>query len=285
MHFVFLSTLLLHLVLLTEIGAQRSNDPNSIRPSSNRRRKNRLFDESPLQTSSSTDYSPPQQHRRYVQSDQPISQPERDYYEDEGDYGADESGLPKVTDLTDTYSKSVMSQVTVALSAGVCLSILSTIFMKMVLNFSHPTIVATLSIAFAAMTFRKGEVAELSKALGVFLILLVRQSTISSTCFAVAEQFKAALLLSNRKPFPPAENPWSYIYDPDQPGSLEFKMMNCLLCIVFGGAFLGWSIARSIPLFPGWLGALLLASSCGYLGTVRDPRGDLLRSVRMCRLC
>ena len=284
MRFTYLCFILWHAAPITRARQdQRNNDPNSIRPSSKRRRKsNRLFDDSISQTSSSTDYNSPQQHQRYVQPDQPVPQPERGFYDDgDGAYGDGEHTLPNnvVSDLTDTYTQSAMSLVSVAVSAGVCLSILSTVFMKMVLNFSHPTVITTLSILFAATSFGKGEVAELAKALGVFFILLVRQSKISNTCLTVAEQFKAALLLSNRKPFPPAENPWSYVYDPDQPGSLEFRMMNCLLCIVFGGAFLGWSVARSIPLVPGWLGALLLASFCGYLGTVRDPRGDLLRSV------
>lgn len=260
---------------------RNNNDPNNIRPTSNRRRNsNRLFDEGPLQTPPSTGYNSPHQYHRYsTQSDLSTPQSGMGYHDDDRDNGADEDRLPRVTDLTEIYTTSVMSQLSVAASAGVCLSILSTIFMKMVLNFSHPTVVTILSLSFAAMSFRKGEVAELSKALGVFFILLLRQSKLAGTCTTVAAQFKAALVLSNRKPFPPAENPWSYVYNPDLPGSVDFKMMNCLVFIVFGGAFLGWSVARSIPLFPGWLGALLLASCCGYLGTVRDPRGDLLRSV------
>ena len=180
-------------------------------------------------------------------------------------------------DLTPLYTKSVVSQLSVAFCSGICISILSTIFMKMVLNYSHTIIVTVSSILFALASFHKGEVAELSKALGVFFILLLRPSQLTGGMFTIAEQVKAACLLSARKPFPPSENPWSYVYDPNVTGSIQFKMTNCLMGIIFGGAFCGWSVARSIPLFPTWLGALLLASCCGYLGTVRDSRGDLLR--------
>ena len=45
------------------------------------------------------------------------------------------------------------------------------------------------------------------------------------------------------------------------------------------GTITGWSISAYVPLFPGWLGALGGASSLGYLGTLKDPRGDMLRYV------
>ena len=184
-------------------------------------------------------------------------------------------------DVTDAYTGSVASRLLVVVSSGVCMSALSTVLMRAILNYSQGQVVATMAAAFALMSLRSGEVADLSKAMGVFVILVLRQSDVANAVITITGQVKAALSLSIRKPFPPTDNPWSYVHDPEQPGSVQFKMISCLLGIIFGGAFCGWSLARSIPLFPGWLGALSLAAFCGYLGTVRDPRGDLLRYVAL----
>ena len=252
-------------------GSER-RDSGTGRPYSSRRKSNRAASFYQEGYSSSQQYSSPIETSDITTNNQ---QNNRHDFTDEFK-GGDAYMKP---DLTSVYTKSVVSQLSVAICSGICISIFSTIFMKMALNYSHTLVVTVSSILFALASFHKGEIAELSKALGVFFILLLRPSQLTGGMMTIADQVKAACLLSARKPFPPSENPWSYVYDPDVSCSIQFKMTNCLMGIIFGGAFCGWSIARSIPLFPTWLGALLLASCCGYLGTVRDSRGDLLRFV------
>ena len=251
-------------------GTERRESSTTGRPYSSRRKSNRAASFYQDGYSSSPQYSSPIETNSINHN-----QPNNEEYTDDF-IGGDTYTKP---DLTPVYTKSIVSQISVAVCSGICISILSTIFMKMVLNYSNTLVVTVSSILFALSSFHKGEIAELSKALGVFFILLLRPSQLTGGMLKIAEQIKAACLLSIRKPFPPSENPWSYVYDPNVPESIQFKMTNCLMGIIFGGAFCGWTIARSIPLFPTWLGALLLASCCGYLGTIRDSRGDLLRFV------
>ena len=86
-------------------------------------------------------------------------------------------------------------------------------------------------------------------------------------------------MLAERRPYPPNDNPWKYnrkdeLYDPSIP---EFSMTSTLIALVLSGAFVGWSIAKPIPLFPTWIGVILGATFLGYGGTLLDGRGDMLR--------
>ena len=65
--------------------------------------------------------------------------------------------------------------------------------------------------------------------------------------------------------------------DGDTDTVLAFNMTHVLTALVLFGAWLGMSLAKPIPLFPGWLGAVLGGGIVGYGGTLRNGRGDLAR--------
>lgn len=87
------------------------------------------------------------------------------------------------------------------------------------------------------------------------------------------------MLLSSRKQFPPSDNPWKHIYDPEDRDAIDFKMWNSLIGVILVGTVMGWSASTYVPLLPGWLGALGTASFLGYSGTLKDSRGDVLRQA------
>jgi hypothetical protein len=98
----------------------------------------------------------------------------------------------------------------------------------------------------------------------------------------LSTQFKSTVMLSERRPFPPGPNPWKYVAAEGEVDLLQYSMMKSLLATVFAGAFLGWLIAKPIPLFPNWIGAILGASALGGATTFRDSRGDLMRYLGHC---
>lgn len=84
------------------------------------------------------------------------------------------------------------------------------------------------------------------------------------------------LRLSSRRPFPPCSNPWQYFPAQGQP-DLQFGMMGALAGTVLSAAYIGWLVGRAVPLLPNWVGALSAACVSGYLTTLQDGRGDMLR--------
>jgi hypothetical protein len=92
-------------------------------------------------------------------------------------------------------------------------------------------------------------------------------------------QVQCCLLLAPRRPFPPGPNPWRYSRDDDyfDPSIPKFSMTNVLLCLLLSGGMFGWILAKPIPLFPTWLGAVGGAAILGYGSTLLDGVGDLLR--------
>lgn len=62
-------------------------------------------------------------------------------------------------------------------------------------------------------------------------------------------------------------------------------MMGALSSAVLSAAYLGWLVGRIVPLLPNWLGALSAACTVGYLTTLQDGRGDMLRFLgfSLCR--
>lgn len=94
-------------------------------------------------------------------------------------------------------------------------------------------------------------------------------------------------MLAPRRPFPPGPNPWRYNQDESyfDPSIPKFSMTNVLICLLLGGGTLGWMIAKPIPLFPTWLGAMGGAACAGYCGTLLDGVGDFLRFLGHTLLC
>lgn len=85
-------------------------------------------------------------------------------------------------------------------------------------------------------------------------------------------------MLVERRPFPPTNNPWRFEASEDDEDILQdFKMGRTLFTLAFWGLLLGWSISKPIPLFPNWLGGLIVAGFLAYCGTFQNSRGDMLR--------
>lgn len=147
-----------------------------------------------------------------------------------------------------------------------------------------------LSALCTSFVFMPGNFGDFSRSLGVFTILLLQSFTIHTFLPKLIRQINAALLLSSRKNFPPgATNPWRYnpakLADEDDLNGEEvheiirFSMTNTLLTIAVVGAIIGSWIAKPIPLFPSWLGAILSGVFLSYFSTLSDARGDLLRFI------
>lgn len=64
--------------------------------------------------------------------------------------------------------------------------------------------------------------------------------------------------------------------------ALQFSMVSALVSISFAAAYVGYLIARVVPLLPNWIGALGGALSVGYATTLPNGRGDLLRYLGHC---
>lgn len=129
----------------------------------------------------------------------------------------------------------------------------------------------------AICVFIQGDYGDFSRSLGVFAILLSKQTNIFSYVPKLVGQLMSSLSLAPRKPFPPSESPWSYKAVED--GDVEFSMFHAILALVVFGGFVGMSLSKPIPLFPSWLGFILGSSAIGYSGTFSDSRGDLLRFI------
>lgn len=89
------------------------------------------------------------------------------------------------------------------------------------------------------------------------------------------------MLLTERRPFPRAKNPWKYVPG-DEEGAIEFSMMSCMISMILWGALVGWLVSKPIPLVPGWIGALTGSSFIGYSTTLQNGRGDFLRFIGYC---
>lgn len=147
----------------------------------------------------------------------------------------------------------------------------------MILSKSINIITIVVGVLTALFVFMQGDYGDFARSLGVFTIILSQQTSFTQFIPDFIKQLQASLTLSPRKPFPPAESPWSY--KAVEEGDVDFSMLNTLLTLVVLGGMLGWSVVKPIPLFPSWLGAILLGSVVGYSSTFADSRGDLLRFV------
>lgn len=96
--------------------------------------------------------------------------------------------------------------------------------------------------------------------------------------------------MAGRRPFPPGSNPWRYTAAVDGGGGnrddattlVQFSMVSALMSISFAAAYVGYLLARVVPLLPNWIGALGGALTVGYATTLPNGRGDLLRYLGHC---
>jgi len=203
-----------------------------------------------------------------------------------GDFYSPGGGMPPPPPLPDrqghdivkAYMTSPLSKAIVAISAAISCSLISSLVTNMIFGKSPMFVPLVGFVCCGIGCFLPGTFGDLSRALGVFLILLLRRASLGAFFMQLVRQMQSAVSLSVRKPFPPGENPWRY---KPSPGTTEpnFNMTFTLLAVILAGASLGWSVTKPIPLFPSWLGAIGTAGVCGYFATLRDGRGDFFRFI------
>jgi hypothetical protein len=132
----------------------------------------------------------------------------------------------------------------------------------------------TFFAAFVACTFLRNPYGELVKALGLALIYALKRTRRIRHQYPTYGHIKASIGAAQRRPFPPADNPWAYEPEEDD---IDFRMLYSTAAM----GFVGSAIGGNMPLIPTWLGALGGAGSFAFLTTTRDARGDLCRTMGM----
>lgn len=217
-------------------------------------------------------YGPPQnQHQRFSARDGPGSG------ESSGSRqkGKEDPGIDPA-DVVPEYTRSLAHKALVATSSTMSASLLFHLVSKLI--FSHANLLVSLVLAsFCGLScFTNGDLSRFSKALGVFGLLISRRTKPGKFVLHSLKGLRSLLMLSARQPFPPAENPWKY-NEPPRGAGIPFSMMNAMIGVVVTGFFTGWSVAKLIPFFPGWLGSIGCAVVFGYQCTLADARGDMFR--------
>ena len=181
-------------------------------------------------------------------------------------------------DRVPLYTKKVHHRAAVALVAFMSATMLSLATVKLVLSKTS----IFLSLVFATGCFfscyTKGDFAQFSNALGVGTILFVRKLKPRQFTTRAFGQLLAAVMLSDRRPFPPVENPWR-CKDVLDSSEVPYSMINVLISMVFTGMILGFNVGNMIPFFPAWIGGLISSAFFAYVSTTRNPKGDLLRFI------
>jgi hypothetical protein len=145
-------------------------------------------------------------------------------------------------------------------------------------------------ICFLSVLFlpSHNEFGNFCRSLGVFTILLAKDAIFLPKIVPIFIRQFSAMFLFSRKPYPPNnmyDTPWRYEPIPGNKGedevvyedAVDFSMTNTLLAIIFSSGIFGWNLAKLIPFFPSWLGALLASAILGYFTTFNDTVGDFLR--------
>ena len=57
----------------------------------------------------------------------------------------------------------------------------------------------------------------------------------------------------------------------------QFNMMSCVITMSLTSSIIGWFVTNFIPLFPNWLGSIIISIICSYSITLLNSYGDLLR--------
>ena len=135
---------------------------------------------------------------------------------------------------------------------------------------------------FCMLTILRNHYGELSKALGLGLIMTVGRLGKVRKQYPTGPHLKAILNMGQREPFPPVyssrENVWRYKvregYEDIDP---DFNMMQTVAAMVFIGGFCG----GNFPLVPTWLGGTAGAAALALGTTLRGPKGDLYRTMGM----
>ena len=179
-------------------------------------------------------------------------------------------------DRVPLYTRKMHHKAAVALVAFVSATILSVVLVKLVL--SKTSIFLSLVFATGCLfsCYTKGDFGQFSSALGVGTILFMKKLRPRQFFVTACRQFLAAVMLSQRRPFPPVENPWR-CKDVLDASDVPYSMVNCILAMVFAGMIIGFNIGSLVPFFPAWIGGLVSSFIFAYISTTRNPKGDFLR--------
>jgi len=148
-------------------------------------------------------------------------------------------------------------------------------------NSAQP-LASTFAALFCMLTILRNHYGELSKALGLGLILTAGRVSKVRRQYPTGPHLKAILNMGQREPFPPVyssrENVWRYKvregYEDIDP---DFNMMRTVAAMVVIGGFCG----GNFPLVPTWLGGTAGAAALALGTTLRGPKGDLYRTMGM----
>ena len=133
------------------------------------------------------------------------------------------------------------------------------------------------SLLFVA-GFLRNDYGELSRALGLALVLTLQRTGSVRREYPTLPHLKAMVRQGPRRPFPPVEDggsPWRY--EPAYRDDPEFKMTYALLAMSLVGSFCG----GNVPILPAWLGGSIGAVAFASATTGSNARGDLGRSMGM----
>jgi hypothetical protein len=133
------------------------------------------------------------------------------------------------------------------------------------------------SLLFVA-GFLRNDYGELSRALGLALVLTLQRTGSVRREYPTLPHLKAMVRQGPRRPFPPVEDggsPWRY--EPTYRDDPEFKMTYALLAMSLVGSFCG----GNVPILPAWMGGILGAVTFASATTGSNARGDLGRSMGM----
>ena len=195
------------------------------------------------------------------------------------------------------YTKSILSSILVAFSASLFLFLFSNLVVSFTI--AKVPIYVTLSIALVAFiaTFIPNEIGNFSRASGVFLILVLQEQKLHLFLMKLLQYLLALIMMTKRKGFPDLGDPWKYkpsrtsspaagnidsdTIDDDRilPSQAihNYSMVKILIVSSILGSIIGGKIAKPIPLFPNWIGAIIGAGFTAYTTTFPDSLGDLLR--------
>ena len=194
-----------------------------------------------------------------------------DYYRDTNNNN-DKDQVPSYAsarrDVITRYQSTATGKLMLTLSCGMVGSIVGAFLGKSILN--RPVGMAmTWSVIFIIVTLLRNPYGELVRALGMSIILALQRTTSIRRRYPTWRHIKASLGATERRPFPPASNPWSY--EPRRDFDPEFRMLFTVIAM----AFVGSTCGGSVPLIPTWIGSLVGAGFFGLSTTMQSARVSL----------
>jgi len=209
---------------------------------------------------------------------------EYDYDYDYDEYTQEKDYRQESEDYVSHYTKTLSSKMIVSASSAIGSFVLGHLILSMLFSVQSLKLDGAIAMLSAAFTFIKGDIGDFCRATGVCAILLMQRTSFQRFLVKFTSQMKSVVMMAERRPFPPGSNPWKYVPagGEGEVAELRFSMMHTLLAVVLSSAFMGWLVAKPIPLFPNWIGALGAAGVLGSAASLRDSRGDMLRYVGYC---